>query len=87
MVDRSVLLQIHTSKMTENSFIGRDVDLYDLAQLTKNFRCCSRPMNTVRGIPYWHLPGYLGIGLSIQHCLAAGGLTPANYAIVAISLC
>lgn len=32
-------LQIHTSKMTTNSFIGRDVDLYELAQLTKNFRC------------------------------------------------
>lgn len=30
-------LQIHTSKMTTNSFLGRDVDLAELAARTKNF--------------------------------------------------
>lgn len=30
-------LQIHTSKMTANSFLGRDVDLAELAARTKNF--------------------------------------------------
>ena len=29
--------QIHTGKMTTNSFLGADVDLWDLAQRTKNF--------------------------------------------------
>ena len=34
---RLQILQIHTSKMAENSFLSREVDLYELAQRTKNF--------------------------------------------------
>jgi vesicle-fusing ATPase len=34
---RLQILQIHTNKMSQNSFLARDVDLYDLAQRTKNF--------------------------------------------------
>ena len=34
---RLQILQIHTNKMSENSFLARDVDLYDLSQRTKNF--------------------------------------------------
>ena len=30
-------MQIHTGKMKENSFLGADVDLWQLAQRTKNF--------------------------------------------------
>ena len=30
-------MQIHTGKMAANSFLGADVDLWDLAQRTKNF--------------------------------------------------
>jgi vesicle-fusing ATPase len=30
-------LQIHTSKMASNSFLGRDVDLAELAARTRNF--------------------------------------------------
>ena len=30
-------VQIHTGKMAANSFLGADVDLWDLAQRTKNF--------------------------------------------------
>ncbi len=29
--------QIHTGKMAQNSFLGADVDLWGLAQRTKNF--------------------------------------------------
>uniref|UniRef100_A0A7S0RIV4 Vesicle-fusing ATPase n=1 Tax=Chlamydomonas leiostraca TaxID=1034604 RepID=A0A7S0RIV4_9CHLO len=34
---RFQILKIHTSKMSENSFISRDVDLQHLAEVTKNF--------------------------------------------------
>ena len=34
---RVQILKIHTSKMQTNSFLGRDVDLAKLAELTKNF--------------------------------------------------
>jgi vesicle-fusing ATPase len=34
---RLQILQIHTSRMFENSFLARDVDLYELSQKTKNF--------------------------------------------------
>ncbi|EFN58861.1 hypothetical protein CHLNCDRAFT_29882 [Chlorella variabilis] len=34
---RVQILQIHTSKMSSNSFLGRDVDLAELAARTKNF--------------------------------------------------
>jgi vesicle-fusing ATPase len=34
---RQEILQIHTSKMQKNAFMGRDVDLTDLAARTKNF--------------------------------------------------
>ncbi len=33
----SSVLQIHTGKMAQNSFLGADVDLWALAQRTKNF--------------------------------------------------
>ena len=29
--------QIHTGRMSENSFLGRDVDLFELAQRCRNF--------------------------------------------------
>lgn len=34
---RLQILQIHTSRMSENSFLARDVDLFELSQRTKNF--------------------------------------------------
>ncbi|CAK0783695.1 hypothetical protein CVIRNUC_006894 [Coccomyxa viridis] len=34
---RLQILKIHTGKMAANSFLGADVDLWDLAQRTKNF--------------------------------------------------
>lgn len=34
---RLQILQIHTSRMAQNSFLARDVDLYELSQRTKNF--------------------------------------------------
>ena len=34
---RLQILQIHTSRMASNSFLARDVDLYELSQRTKNF--------------------------------------------------
>lgn len=34
---RLQIIQIHTSRMAENSFLSRDVDLFELAQRTKNF--------------------------------------------------
>ena len=34
---RLQILQIHTAKMTKNSFLADDVDLYELATRTKNF--------------------------------------------------
>ncbi len=34
---RLQILQIHTAKMTKNSFLAEDVDLYELATRTKNF--------------------------------------------------
>ena len=34
---RLQILQIHTAKMTKNSFLAEDVDLYELATKTKNF--------------------------------------------------
>lgn len=34
---RTPHLQIHTGKMQQNSFLGADVDLWKLAQRTKNF--------------------------------------------------
>ncbi|KAL0035187.1 hypothetical protein WJX79_005010 [Trebouxia sp. C0005] len=34
---RLQILQIHTSKMAANSFLGRDIDLWSLAERTKNF--------------------------------------------------
>jgi len=34
---RAQILKIHTSKMATNSFLGRDVDLQRLADVTKNF--------------------------------------------------
>mmetsp|Transcript_17599 Transcript_17599/g.52878 ORF Transcript_17599/g.52878 Transcript_17599/m.52878 type:complete len:742 (+) Transcript_17599:405-2630(+) len=34
---RLQILKIHTNKMLENSFLGRDIDLWDLAVRTKNF--------------------------------------------------
>lgn len=34
---RLQILQIHTSRMSQNSFLSRDVDLYELSQKTKNF--------------------------------------------------
>lgn len=34
---RLQILQIHTSRMAQNSFMAKDVDLYELAQRTKNF--------------------------------------------------
>ncbi len=33
----NVRAQIHTGKMSANSFLGKDVDLWDLAQRCKNF--------------------------------------------------
>lgn len=35
---RQQILKIHTSHMAQNSFLGRDVDLAELAERTKNFR-------------------------------------------------
>ena len=35
---RLQILQIHTTKMSQNSFLSEDVDLYELARRTKNFR-------------------------------------------------
>ncbi len=32
-----LVVQIHTGKMEANSFLGKDVDLWDLAQRCKNF--------------------------------------------------
>ncbi|KAK9813277.1 hypothetical protein WJX72_011798 [[Myrmecia] bisecta] len=34
---RLQILQIHTSKMATNQFLGRDIDLWSLAERTKNF--------------------------------------------------
>eukprot|EP00951_Prasinocladus_malaysianus_P001648 scaffold11546_cov49-Prasinocladus_malaysianus.AAC.1 len=34
---RQQILKIHTSKMSENSFLGADVDIMELAERTKNF--------------------------------------------------
>ena len=34
---RLQILQIHTSRMSENSFLAKDVDLYELSQRTRNF--------------------------------------------------
>eukprot|EP00887_Chlorella_sp_A99_P002765 scaffold6.g2765.t1 len=34
---RAQILAIHTSRMSQNSFLGRDVDLAELAERTKNF--------------------------------------------------
>lgn len=34
---RLQILSIHTSRMSQNSFLGRDVDLAELAERTKNF--------------------------------------------------
>lgn len=34
---RHQILKIHTAKMRENKVMDRDVDLTELAQLTKNF--------------------------------------------------
>lgn len=35
---RLQILQIHTAKMSKHSFLADDVDLYELARITKNFR-------------------------------------------------
>ena len=34
---RPAFMQIHTGRMSENSFLGRDVDLFELAQRCRNF--------------------------------------------------
>lgn len=47
---RLQILQIHTAKMARNSFLADDVDLFELARVTKNFRYVSRYISTVANV-------------------------------------
>jgi len=63
-------LQIHTSRMSTNSFLGRDVDLAELAARTKNFSGAEIE-GLVKSATSFALNRQVGIGGAACKCMRA----------------